>query len=258
MGCMKRSIKHIRWGWAGLATALVVVCACRAEDGDPWYRYSEDYYNNHNNYANLGNDSSVGNLAVATVRSREGVRFVRLDGISSSQVINPNEIADIPDGTRVFLQYRYVVVSSVAFFCSDAILVEWASPLDEGQHSFVSFEESYTADSFAATDPVDIIPDWITSLEDDFLTLHYTITSGDKKHAFLLYRSMMEPAGFYLVHHADGDTGKTPKEGMVCFRLSLENLFPDLQEGETPTLTLHYLNFDRIEKTLTFEYRSPK
>ena len=58
-------------------------------------------------------------LAIGTVRSRDGVRYIRLDEKSCSQVMNPKEIADIKDGTRVFLQYRYVVTSSIADFCTD-------------------------------------------------------------------------------------------------------------------------------------------
>ena len=109
-------------------------------------------------------------LAIGTVRSQDGVRFIRLDAQSCSQVMNPKEIADIKDGTRVFLQYRYVVASSIADFCTDAILVEWASPLDMGEIRY---------DMQARTgDPVDILMDWITSLEDGFLTLHYSVRAS--------------------------------------------------------------------------------
>lgn len=249
MDCMKKNVvRNIRL--TAVLAVLLLVPACSKATFAP---LPEEDAMDYPGPANPMND-----LAIGTVRSRDGVRFIRLDEKSCSQVMNPQEIESIPDGTRVFLQYRYMAVPSVAAFCTDAILVEWASPLDEGGRSLVSFEEAYSADSYAATDPVDIVQDWITSLEDDFLTLHYTIASGDKKHAFILYRSMMGPADFYLVHNADGDDGKTLKDGMVCFRLSLENLFRDLKEGETVSFTLHYLNLDHTQKTLTFEYRSPK
>ena len=84
------------------------------------------------------------------------------------------------------------------------------------------------------------------------------ISCGDKKHAFSLHSSLTEPAGFYLVHDAGGDAGKTLKDGIICFRMNPDALFRDLEEGETATLTLHYLNLDHTQKTLTFEYRSPK
>ena len=196
--------------------------------------------------------------AVGTVKTRDGVRFIQLDPVSTGFVVNPKEIEDLADGTRVYLQYRTVVSTNTPEFCTDAILVEWATPLEQGGVSLLNFEEAFSADSFLATDPVDIVPDWITSLEDDFLTLHYTIASGDKKHSFGLYRGMGSPVRFYLVHDADGDTGKALKDGIICFRLPMENLFPEVGEGETVALTLHYLNLDHTQKTLTFEYRSPK
>lgn len=245
---MRIIIKQIRWGCAGLAAALVLICACSkdfAGDAAPLFVNDggKEYYadSGHNSY------NSVENLAIATVWSREGVRFVRLDGVSSSQVINPNEIAGIPDGTRVFLQYRHVLASSVASFCSGAILVEWASPLDVG-------EIRYEMSAFAG-DPVDILTDWITSLEDGFLTLHYSIqASGSVKHEFSLYPSV-EPDTYRLVHDARGDSKGNQTEGIVCFDVS--GVLPDT-DGETVDLHLDYIDLTHTKKRLTIEYRSPK
>ena len=252
IGCMRQNyMRNIHWT-AVVVGALLLLAGCSKGGEYDIMAPGENYY-----YSDPQKGTS-NDLAIGTVRSRDGVRYIRLDEKNCSQVMNPGEIAGIADGTRVFLQYRSVVAPSIAGFCTDAILVEWASPLDMGAQSLLSFEEAHTADSFAATDPVDIVKDWITSLEDDFLTLHYTIASGDKKHAFVLYRSWMGPADFYLVHDAGGDAGKTQKDGMVCFPMWMENLFPDLEEGETASFTLHYLGLDHTLKTLTFEYRSPK
>lgn len=251
MGCMRQDfMQYLRWTAVVVGVVGLLAGCTKAVDFESLVKGDDFIYSN----PSMESDD----LAIGTVRSRDGVRYIRLDEKNCSQVMNPGEIAGIADGTRVFLQYRSVVAPSIAGFCTDAILVEWASPLDMGAQSFLSFEEAHTADSFAATDPVDIVKDWITSLEDDFLTLHYTIASGDKKHAFVLYRSWTGPADFYLVHDADGDAGKTQKDGMVCFQMWMENLFPDLEEGETASFTLHYLGLDHTQKTLTFEYRSPK
>ena len=195
--------------------------------------------------------------AVGTVKTRDGVRFIQLDPVSTGFVVNPKEIEGISDGTRVYLQYRTVLSPETPDFCTDAILVEWATPLEQGAVSLLNFEEAFSADSYQSTDPVDIVPDWITSLEDGFLTLHYTIASGDKRHSFALYRGMGSPVRFYLVHDADGDTGKTLKDGIICFPLPMENLIPD-GEGETVAISLYYIKLDHTLKTLTFEYRSPK
>ena len=186
-------------------------------------------------------------LAIGTVRSQDGVRFIRLDKQSCSQVMNPKEIADIKDGTRVFLQYRYVVASSIADFCTDAILVEWASPLDMGEIRY---------DMQARTgDPVDILMDWITSLEDGFLTLHYSVrASGSVKHDFSIYPSV-ETNTYRLVHDAHGDSKGDVNDGIVCFDVS--GVLPDT-EGETVELHLDYIDLNNTKKRLTVEYQSPK
>ena len=234
-----------------LSVLLLVVSACsKGEDFGMPGGFSKDM-----SYSYEGD--ATASQAVGTVKSRGGVRFIQLDPVSTGFVVNPKEIEDISDGTRVYLQYRTVVLPETPDFCTDAILVEWATPLEQGSVSLLNFEEAFSADSYLSTDPVDIVPDWITSLEDDFLTLHYTIASGDKRHSFCLYRGMGSPVRFYLIHDADGDTGKALKDGIICFSLPMENLIPD-GEGEPLAISLHYINLDHTLKTLTFEYRSPK
>ena len=162
--------------------------------------------------------------------------------------MNPNEIADVKDGTRVFLQYRYVVAENLADFCTDAILVEWASPLDVGSVG------DLTAKS-RGEDPVDIILDWMTSLEDGFFTLHYSIpASGNVKHDFTLYRGDSKDV-FILSHDAHGDTKGSLMDGLVCFDVS--SLLPDT-EGKTVKLYLDYIDLNNTKKRLTVEYQSPK
>ena len=147
--CMRQNHKQII-RWAAVVAGVLLLFAGCSKGG------SYDFMEPGENYSYSDPQKGTSNdLAIGTVRSRDGVRFIRLDAQSCSQVMNPKEIADIKDGTRVFLQYRYVVASSIADFCTDAILVEWASPLDMGEIRY---------DMQARTgDPVDILMDWITS-----------------------------------------------------------------------------------------------
>ena len=229
---MKQVLKHI--GWA-LTLVVLLAPACSKADFElsPEWSYNDK--------------GSKEGMAIGTVRSQDGVRFIRLDGVSRSQVMNPNEIKDIPDGTRVYLQFRYVVAETVADFCADAILVEWASPLEVGE---VRYEMSARA-----CDPVDIILDWMTSLEDGFLTLHYTIqASGSVKHDFSLYPGV-EPHTWRLVHDAHGDSKGNTTDGLVCFDVS--GLLPET--GDEPVeLYLDYIDLNNTNKRLTVEYQSPK
>jgi hypothetical protein len=232
---MKQFLKHI--GWA-LALVLMLLPACTKYDmaSDPLRE-------------RFGETSQDAGVAIGTLRSQDGVRFIRLDGVSCSQIMNAKEVQDIPDGTRVFLQYRYIVAPTVdvADFCADAILVEWASPLEVGP---VSYDMSAKA-----CDPVHIVSDWMTSLEDGFVTLHYQMfASGKVQHTFSLYPTV-DPLVYRLVHDACGDKGGELTDGLVCFDVS--GLLPET--GDEPVeLRLEYIDLQNTTKRLTVEYQSPK
>ena len=247
---MKHMSKHIGRVWTGLMALLVLLVGCAKAD------YMGDFESSPDYYASKGED-----LAIGTLRSQDGVRFIRLDEKTSCQVMNPESVADIQDGTRVFLEFRYVVLMSgaVASFCTDAILVEWASPIDQGSMYLFNFEEAFGAESIRSatySDPMDIVTDWMTSLEDGFLTLHYMIpTSGEKKHKFALYQSLYNYNDFYLVHQADGDTKGSVTDGIVCFDMAA--ILPKT-EGKTVELSFVYIDLNHTEKRLTVDYCSPK
>ena len=243
---MKQISSYIRWAGSGLVALLAAVGCAKMED----------YAIDNRGYFDPGKSVNE-DLAIGTLRSQDGVRYIKLDDKTCSQVMNPETVSDIKDGTRVFLEFRYVVAEKVASFCTDAILVEWVSPIDAGDVYFIGFEESFSVDnkkSRTYTDPVDIVTDWMTSLEDGFLTLHYMIPqSGNKKHGFAVYPSM-DKQEFYLVHDADGDKGPV-SDGIVCFDVS--HLLPDTG-GEKVKLSLVYIDLNNTEKRLTVEYCSPK
>ena len=252
MGCMKQMSSIIRWAGAGLV-ALLVSVGCTAEYMDDIF--GVDPYRNDPGKSLSGDED----LAIGTLRSKDGVRYVKMSETTCSQVMNPETVSDIKDGTRIFLDFRYVVSAAVASFCTDAILVEWASPIDQGGLSMLNFEEAFSTDAAKSaqySDPMDIVTDWMTSLEDGFLTVHYMIpTSGDKKHKFALYQSMYDLNQFYLIHNADGDTKGSTSDGIVCFDVS--NLLPET-DGKSVELSFVYIDLNHTEKRLTVEYCSPK
>ena len=183
--------------------------------------------------------------AVATLRSRNGIRYLVLDEVNFGLIVNPVSVQDIPDGTRVFVQYQ-PVSATLPDFCTEAVLLDWTASVDVGAISFYM--------DAPESDPVDILTDWMTSLEDGFLTLHYKIrASGKVAHSFEL-RPDAE-GHFRLLHDAHGDTDGEVTEGLVCFPVA--GLLPDTQ-GETVTLTLHYTDLNKQASTLTVDYRSPK
>ena len=236
---MKRIIRYFQRGWAAWAVLLLLVSACSKEGLDyvPGGRVD---------YSNTG--PAYNDLAIGTLRSREGVRYVRLDASTLGMIVNPDEVKHISDGTRVFLQYRCVVLNTtLPEFCTDAILVEWADPLNVG--------EIVTEPQDRPGDPMSVILDWMTCLEDGFVTLHYSVPSrGNASHGFCLCPGAAENE-FRLIHDAHGDNEGDLSDGLICFDVS--SLLPDTG-GETVTLSLTYLNLDKTSKTLTVDYRSPQ
>ena len=232
--------------------ALLLLSACAKE-------FSADADGISKNLYNYDFQGDVTSQAIGTVKTRDGIRFIQLDAVSAGFVVNPNEIQGFADGTRVYLQYWTVLSTSTPDFCTDAILVEWASPIEKGGLSMVNFEETFSAaaiNSATYSDPMDIVTDWMTCLEDGFLTLHYMIpTSGEKKHEFSLYRSLYDYNQYYLIHQADGDTKGSVKDGIVCFDVS--NALSKTG-GKTVELSFVYIDLNHTEKRLTFEYCSPK
>ena len=237
MGCMKHMMRYLRWVWVA-PMALLVLVGCAKDYAGDTQKGTIDPFDEY---------SGENGLAIGTLGSKDGDRYVKLSENTSSKVMNPDIVADIPDHTRVFLEFRYVVTSQLSSSYTDAILVEWASPLDVGVIRYDMMAK--------ACDPVDIVTDWMTSLEDGFLTLHYSIpTSGSVKHDFSLYPGA-DPNSYRLVHDAHGDLKGAQTDGIVCFDVSA--ILPKT-EGKTVELSFVYIDLNHTEKRLTVEYCSPK
>lgn len=238
---MNRRNTHI--GRLLLSLVLILAAGCSKMESVPYDESKAD--------DPKGADYEVGDgilkedlLAVATLRSQDGIRYFQLDAVSIGYIVNPEEVADVADGTRVFLMYKSYWADDKPSFCTESVWVDWVLPLDVG-----------TVGTGTATpsDPVDIVLDWVSSLEDGFLTLHYVIpASGNVKHGFTLYKTD-DPARFVLVHDAKGETEGSLTDGIVCF--PVEDLLPDMG-GETVTLSLTYLNLQNTLTTLTVDYRT--
>lgn len=232
---MERNILH----FLSVLSVLLSLFSCsKAMDIDP--KADSSYTSSE------GPFDDRASLAIGTVREQAGVRYIQLDPKSAAYVINPSEIQVIPSGTRVFLEYRRVLSSETPAFCTEAILVEWTSPLDMGEIRYDMMARE--------SDPVSIKTDWITSVEDGFLTLHYAFPSkGKASHRFSLYPGVTK-YDFRLLHEANGDVEGDLTDGIICFPIG-EQLFES--DGKI-TFSVTYIDLNRKEKTLTLDYRSPK
>ena len=102
-------------------------------------------------------------------------------------------------------------------------------------------------------DPVEIVKDWTTVVEDGYLTLRFRTYFGNgKTHVVNLVKGD-NPYEVVLHHNASGDTKGLIRDGLVAFRLSD---LPDTQ-GKTVDLTLKWQSFSGV-KTVKFKYKSRK
>ena len=241
---MKRNNRYFRWGWAAWAVLLMLVSACSKLDVARQQGAISDPYFGWDYYYDLGPNA----MGIGTIQSLRLRRYIRLDASTVGLIVNRDKVEDIPDGTRVFVQYRIIPdLPLLPDFFTDGILVFWATPLDMGEVSHSAMDRQ--------GDPISIVSDWMTNLEDGYVTLHYSIPSkGKASHRFTLCPGEKENE-YRLIHDANGDSEGDLTDGLVCFYVA--SLLPETGD-ETVTLTLTYLDLDNTIKTLTFDYRSPQ
>ena len=104
-------------------------------------------------------------------------------------------------------------------------------------------------------DPVEIVGNWVTVVEDGYLTLQFAALFGNRMVPHTINLVMgVDPENPYLVelrHNAKGDYEMcTQRTGLVAFDISE---LPDT-EGKTVKLTVRYNGYNNVEKTYSFDY----
>ena len=93
-------------------------------------------------------------------------------------------------------------------------------------------------------DGVDVLADWMTSLEDGFLTLHIQTWWGyeTRRHAFRLVAGINpdDPYELLLQHFANNDAKSFQADALVCF--DLLNALPRPNDPDNTTVTLKWTN----------------
>ena len=179
-------------------------------------------------------------------------RYLRISGETDWLITNPSVTEAFPSGSRVLASIgpgEEVSLDKSRY--AGAVNVLWMEAVAEQPVGDLMVSLEPKVEDFGA--PMQIIYDWITTAEAYYLTVHYRIQqSGEVQHSFKL-RPFGEGEDFALCHNKQGDTGEDPAEGIVCFRLSPE---PKAEEGETPRIRLHYLDFSGKVKTLVLVYKN--
>lgn len=108
-------------------------------------------------------------------------------------------------------------------------------------------------DDVYGKDPVEIVKDWTTIVEDGYLTLRFRTYFGKgTKHTMNLVKGE-NPYEVVLHHNAFNDSKGIIRDGLVAFRLGD---LPDTQ-GKTVDLTLKWQSFTGM-KSVRFKYISRK
>jgi hypothetical protein len=127
-------------------------------------------------------------------------------------------------------------------------MVNWAEPIDEG---------TVTADATIRGDlGLDIVDDWMTGLEDGYLTLHYNTWWGlsPVRHSFYVITGTdpADPYTLVLQQKADGDKKDEQGDALICFDV---NALPDTG-GEYKELTLKWTSSGGTASEKTFKFKS--
>ena len=238
---MKKTFGHI----ALVLTAIGVLAACSAEEFD-----GAAYQSGH---ADMASEAGTG-YSDAGPRTFDAIVTVR-------KAPDDTVYFQLTDDTRVFpVGYDRTFDRARRLMCSltrvggktgsygQRVSIDWMDFLDEGAVAGAGYT--------GADDPLELVSDWMTSVEDGFLTVHYSTAWGIKPtmHTFTLLTGTdtSDPYLVVLRHDSCGDRREVEAEGLICFDLSS---LPDTG-GQYKPLTLKWTCSDGASSERTFEFRS--
>ena len=185
--------------------------------------------------------------ALVTIKTSatDGRVYFQLD---DSTTILPTNMKSSPYGTKeVRALTNFKVDGGQSGHYSKTATVNWVDTILTKQMAPSVADNATTY----GNNPIEIVRDWTTVVEDGYITLRFRTYFGNgKKHVINLVRGS-NPYEVVLYHNANGDMYGVVRDGLVAFRLSD---LPDTQ-GRTVNLTLKWLSFSG-EKSTTFKYRT--
>ncbi len=217
-----------------IAAALVLVSLFSCNDRDEYYYWPANYPN-----------------AVVTVKTADdGSIFLQLDDATTLQ---PSNITAHPfDGkeVRAFTNYRTKAILSG--FYNELVHVNWIDSIRT--KTPVPFVEGEN-DELYGSSPIEIVDDWITVVEDGYITLHMRMAWSNPgiKHNINLLTGVNpdNPYEVELRHDAKGDGCVRVSDAYVAFRLD------DLPDTEGKTVKLHLTwKSSRGIRSAEFDYRT--
>ena len=189
---------------------------------------------------------------LVTIRYTESdVLYFQLDDVRTLYPVNMGNGKLWADGQRALINFYVVDEDDKGF--TDAVYVNW---IERVLTKAMAESKGAENDLVYGKDPVEIVRDWVTVVEDGYLTLRFrTYWSGGVTHTVNLLAGV-NPANPYEVefrHNANGDLNYYVGDGLVSFDLGK---LPDT-EGETVKLTLKWMSFSG-PKSVVFDYCTSK
>ena len=148
---------------------------------------------------------------------------------------------------RALLKYSELPEASDLF--SKKVTVEWIDSVRT--KSAVPYDEEFTKGNSV---PIALYNDWVTCLEDGYLTLHFAAWFGQGGKIVHNIDLAVDPENhdLYLRHDNNGDDGYgAPGEGVIAFKI--DDLLKDVSDGQE--LTLHWKDSEG-DKTAKVKYLS--
>lgn len=190
------------------------------------------------------------NAMVTVKKTASGGVYLQLDDNTTLFPLNMKSSPYKLDEVRAFASLRITDDESHGY--TKAAYVNWMDSVLT-KPTVPTFGDD--DDDKYGTDPIDIVRDWTTVVEDGFITLRIRAPWGNsgKPHYINMVRGTNadNPYEIELRHDADGDTYGPARDAVVAF--NLKDL-PDTQ-GQTVKLTVKWLS-PAGSKTHDFDYRS--
>ena len=198
--------------------------------------------------------------ALVTVKPNADNTSFRLQ-LNDSTEVYPVNMRQSPFGTkevRALVNYRTPTEAELAaggiYADLPCVYINWIDSIRTKSviKSMATDEENLRK---YGSDPLEIIDDWTTVVEDGYLTLRFRTKWGGGKHVVnLVHRQDVNtPYYFSLYHDARGDTSGKTGDAMVAFKLD----GMEIPQNKTEMLTLEWQSYTG-RKTIRLKFYESK
>lgn len=232
-----------------LSAGLLVSCMAAKDDYSEWppeeYHYP-DGYQTGKTYTAI----ATGMYHRTGPLYSDGFTYLKID--DNLNIVDANDNLKSVSG-RIYCQFRLLDEKPASnFFPAE---IDWYESVELGQYGPLAGGTGFATIDDADDDGLDVIEDWMTSLEDGYLTFHYSAWWGNKMHYLVLTPDdENKPLELTLRHDSRDDEKLEKADALICFDInSLSNYIDE----ENVTITVKWKNSvgGHAEKKFLFKGR---